>query len=59
VKAKGSVVFSVLKQLKQYRRKIETIYMNDRYSVLKKVYSSVRNIYNTELSKAKDGNFYD
>ena len=43
-----------LKQLKQFRRSIEKIFMSYRSELTKKVYSHVRNVYSAEVARAKN-----
>ena len=46
-----------LKQLKNFRRSIEKIFMSNKSDLTKKVYNRVRNYYSVALSRAKD-NYY-
>ena len=43
-----------LKHLKQYKRSIESIYINDKTSLSEKIYKHVRNSYTATVASAKN-----
>ena len=43
-----------LKHLKQYKRSIESIYLNDKTSLTEKIYKDVRNSYTAAVASAKN-----
>ena len=51
------MVHGLSKHLKQYKRSIESIYLNDKTSLTEKIYKNVRNSYTAAVASAKN-NYY-